>query len=582
MINLFQEYDAVLGRRSGLRRLALLFGISAILQGLTILTLVPVLRGLLDGPGGLPVGWFIVMTCCAVGSLAVFMGATRYSYEVCLQDLFTATTRIGRTVSRLPLGWFHGGTAARVNRAVLGDCDAMSHVPPILLPNIITGLLAPVTVFLGMLFLEWRMALVLLCSLPLLWLINRWGTRTADAATVTERRSDEEINREVLEFAKLQPVLRAAGGDRGLNRVNAAIRANNEAMRAKLSGTAPAMALFSFTAQIAMILALALGAHLMLGDRMDPPLFLALAVFCIRFAEPLGQVRAFLTALSDSRDAIRRIGEIVLAERLPEPAEDSRATPSDWGVSLRDVRFGYGDGPDVLDRVSLDFPEGTITALVGPSGCGKSTILRVIGRFHDVRDGAVTIGGADVRDIGTDALMDNTAMVFQDVYLFEGTVRENVLLGKPDATEAELAHAAQRSRLDDVIAHLPHGWDTEVGEGGGRLSGGERQRVSIARAFLKDAPILLLDEITSSLDGANEAAVTEAIRDLARGRTTILVAHRLSTVVHADKIVVLDAEGRVSDQGTHEELARRSGIYSRFLEDQAAGATWRLTGASEK
>lgn len=217
----------------------------------------------------------------------------------------------------------------------------------------------------------------------------------------------------------------------------------------------------------------------------------------------------------------------------------------------------------MLDGVSLTVPEGKRVAVVGPSGAGKSTLLQLLARFHDVDAGAVRLGGVDVRDIGTEDLMSRVSVVFQDVYLFDGTIEENVRLGRPDADEADVLAAAEAARLDEVVARLPDGWATRVGEGGAVLSGGERQRVSIARAMLKDAPVVLLDEATSGLDPENEQAVQDGLDRLLAGRTVVVVAHRLRTVRETDLIAFLDG-GRIVEQGTHEELLRRGGRYAQF------------------
>ena len=217
------------------------------------------------------------------------------------------------------------------------------------------------------------------------------------------------------------------------------------------------------------------------------------------------------------------------------------------------------------------------TALVGPSGSGKSTIARLVARFWDVDAGSVSVGGVDVRSARIDALMERVAMVFQDVYLFDTTIEENVRIGRPGASAQEIREAAGRAGLAEVVERLPRGWDTRVGEGGSALSGGERQRVAIARAFLKDAPVLLLDEATSALDGANEAAVTRAMEELSAGRTVVVIAHRLSTIRRADRIVVL-VDGAVEATGSHAELYAAGGTYRRFWDDQEAIARWRLVG----
>ncbi|WP_246001504.1 ABC transporter ATP-binding protein [Allorhizocola rhizosphaerae] len=219
----------------------------------------------------------------------------------------------------------------------------------------------------------------------------------------------------------------------------------------------------------------------------------------------------------------------------------------------------------------MTLPEGRLLAVVGPSGAGKSTLLQLLARFHDVDAGAIRIGGADVRAIDTQALMARIAIVFQDVYLFDGTIEDNIRLGRPDATEAEVRAAATAARLDEVIDRLPDGWATDVGEGGALLSGGERQRVSIARALLKNAPIVLLDEVTSALDPVNEAAVHAGIEQLMAGRTVVMVAHRLRNVRNADRIVFLDV-GQIMETGTHDELLRLGGRYAAFWDISMAPA----------
>jgi ATP-binding cassette subfamily B protein len=272
-------------------------------------------------------------------------------------------------------------------------------------------------------------------------------------------------------------------------------------------------------------------------------------------------------------DAIRRVRELLAVPPLPEP--ERPAEPSGADVELRGVRFGYDPGIVVIDGVDARFPQGGLTAIVGPSGSGKSTLLKLIGRFFDVDEGSVLIGGRDVRELGSAGVSRLTAQVFQDVYLFEGTIAENLRLADPDATDAELARVARIARLDEVVERLPDGWDTRVGEAGGTLSGGEKQRVSIARALLKDAPIVLLDEATAALDPVNEAAVADAIGELARDRTVIVVAHRLSTVMAADRILVLE-RGRVTEQGHHAALLEADGTYARFWNERVRARGWQL------
>jgi ATP-binding cassette subfamily B protein IrtB len=305
---------------------------------------------------------------------------------------------------------------------------------------------------------------------------------------------------------------------------------------------------------------LALGAYLAVGGSVGAAEVLAVLVLAARCADPLLALSDLAGRLRAARAELERLDAVLRTPPLPEPARPER--PARHDLTLAGVTFRHGDRT-VLDGVSLTVPEGRRLAVVGPSGAGKTTLLRLLARFSDVDAGAVRLGGVDVRSMRAADLMSRFAMVFQDVYLFDGTIEENVRLGRPDASPAELRAAAAAARLDEVVARLPAGWATPVGEGGALLSGGERQRVSIARALLKDAPVVLLDEVTSALDPANEAAVHAGIDRLLRDRTVVMVAHRLQTVRRADEIAFL-AGGRVVERGSHEELLARGGRYAEY------------------
>jgi len=314
-----------------------------------------------------------------------------------------------------------------------------------------------------------------------------------------------------------------------------------------------------------------------LGGALSVPAAIGLLVVSARFVDPLAQLSEYATALRASADALGRSQSFLATPVLPEPvvpvAPDASAGMS---VVLDDVAFGYADdGPRVLSGVDLVARPGTMTALVGPSGAGKTTILRLIARFWDVTGGSVRIGGVDVRDLGSETVIDQVSIVFQDVYLFEGSIRDNVRQGRPGAGDEEIRRAMAAARVLEIGERLPDGLDTQVGEGGARLSGGERQRVSIARALLKDAPIVLLDEATASVDAENEVALVEAFRALVRDRTVIVIAHRLETIAGADQICFLEA-GRVVERGRHDELLAAEGRYAAFWRAKTRASSWRL------
>jgi ATP-binding cassette subfamily B protein len=328
--------------------------------------------------------------------------------------------------------------------------------------------------------------------------------------------------------------------------------------------------------QVAVIAAIAVGAALALGGSVDVALVVALLVLAVRFVEPLIAVADVGSGLRISRNALERIDDLLRTPVLPEPA--TSAPTGAASVEFDHVAFSYTPGTPVLHDVSFTLQPATMTAVVGPSGSGKTTLTRLAARFYDVDSGAVRVAGADVRDLRTEDLMAQVSLVFQDVYLFAGSVLDTIRLGRPGATDEEVLAAARTARVDDVVATLPDGWHTDVGEGGARLSGGERQRLSIARALLKDAPIVLLDEATSALDPINEAAVLDGLRALTAERTVLVIAHRLQTVMSADEILVLD-DGRIVERGIHDDLLRRDGRYAAFWRSRSRAAGWRLASS---
>jgi ATP-binding cassette, subfamily B, bacterial IrtB/YbtQ len=275
-----------------------------------------------------------------------------------------------------------------------------------------------------------------------------------------------------------------------------------------------------------------------------------------------------------ARNDLRRIIDVLGERPLPEPTA-SPSVPEPGRIELDAVAFGYEPGRPVLRGVSFTVPPRTMTALVGSSGSGKTTVTRLIARFFDVDSGTVRVGGRDVRDQTTDALMAQLSLVFQDVYLFDDTLEANIRLGRPDASDAQVREAARLAGVDEIVERLPQGWATRVGEGGASLSGGERQRVSVARAILKDAPIVLLDEATAALDPENDRFVQNALQTLRERSTLLVIAHRLPTVMAADQILVLD-EGTIVERGAHAELLATGGRYAAFWLERSRARGWRV------
>ncbi|WP_405804139.1 ABC transporter ATP-binding protein [Streptomyces sp. NBC_01187] len=553
----------VLGREYArpMRRTVALISTTAVAEGLSYALLVPVLRALLGSTPGDAWPWLI-----AFGAAVTVYAGLRYSSDLSGFRVGTALLRglyhrLGDHLARLPIGWYGAGRVGEVSAlASHGVLQAMSVIAHLLAP-LIYACVTPLTIVVVMLALNWHMGLAALAAVPVVAAIQTWTGRSTAAGDAERAERDHEATGRVIEYLQAQPVLRAGG--RTVERFRLLDDALREAQRASRRSTLsalPGAVGLTLVVQAMFTVLLALGAYLAIGGDIGVAEVLTILVLAARCADPLLSLSDIGGRLRGARSVLAELDTVLRTEPLPEAPEPVQ--PAGHDLEFESAVFRHGDRT-VIDGVSLCVPEGQRLAVVGPSGAGKSTLLQLLARFYDVDAGTVRVGGVDVRAISTEVLMAQIAIVFQDVYLFDGTIEENVRLGRPDAGEAEVRAAATAARLDEVIERLPGGWAANVGEGGALLSGGERQRVSIARALLKNAPIVLLDEVTSALDPVNEAAVHEGIERLMAGRTVVMVAHRMRTVRRADRVVFLDG-GRTVEEGSHDELLRHGGRYADF------------------
>ena len=557
------------------------FVASAVLQGLTLALMIPFLRALYSRSQFLT-AWLIAVVVMAVSAALVDTIAMHRSYRVSVFEVCdTMIDRVADHVLTLPLGWFSAEREAAVVNATSKEVNTLSHLASMVIPNLCNAFIVPLVMLGATAIVEWPLALIMAAAIvPLVLTWRLMGAATTRANEMEDRTSSAAAGR-LVEFARLQPVLRATGATKtGWAPVQAALEADSASTLDGLRVKGRPGQYFNLIVNVAFALVMAVGLARVSGHRLDVVAYLAIMAVTARTLLPLTKAAMYGSEADNAKVALRAVGDILDARPLSDPEPGQEIEPRGTTIALNDVSFSYDAGRPVLAGVSLSAPQGRVTALVGPSGAGKSTILRLAARFWDVDDGTVTIGGAPVRSMRASTIMGMTSMVFQDVYLFDTTIRENLRIARPEATDAELAEAARRARLDRVIEALPHGWDTQVGPGGLSLSGGERQRVAIARAFVKDAPILLLDEITSALDGENESAITEVVRELSEGRTVIVVAHRLSTVRQADEVVFLEptrAGARVAQRGTPQELAAVPGPFREFIEASTASSRWHIS-----
>ena len=556
------------------------FVASAVLQGLTLALMIPFLRALYSRSQFLT-AWLIAVVVMAVSAALVETIAMHRSYRVSVFEVCdTMIDRVADHVLTLPLGWFSAEREAAVVNATSKEVNTLSHLASMVIPNLCNAFIVPLVMLGATAVVEWPLALIMAAAIvPLVLTWRLMGAATTRANEMEDRTSSAAAGR-LVEFARLQPVLRATGATKtGWAPVRAALEADSASTLDGLRVKGRPGQYFNLIVNVAFALVMAVGLARVSGHRLDVVGYLAIMAVTARTLLPLTKAAMYGSEADNAKVALRAVGDILDARPLSDPEPGQEIEPRGTTIALNDVSFSYDAGRPVLAGVSLSAPQGRVTALVGPSGAGKSTILRLAARFWDVDDGTVTIGGAPVRSMRASTIMGMTSMVFQDVYLFDTTIRENLRIARPEATDAELADAARRARLDRVIEALPHGWDTQVGPGGLSLSGGERQRVAIARAFVKDAPILLLDEITSALDGENESAITEVVRELSEGRTVIVVAHRLSTVRQADEVVFLEptqAGARVAQRGTPQELAAVPGPFREFIEASTTSSRWHI------
>ncbi|ACZ87377.1 ABC transporter ATP-binding protein [Streptosporangium roseum] len=553
-----------------IRRTVALMTTTAIAEGLSYALLVPVLRALFGSEPAAAWPWLI-----AFGAVVAAYAALRYISD--LSGFRVGTTmlrgmyhRLGDHLARLPIGWYNAGRIGQVSALASGGVlQAMSVIAHLLAPSI-SASVTPLTIIVVMLAFNWQLGLAALVAVPVVAAIQLWTARSTAATDAERAERDQEATGRVIEYLQAQPVLRAGGrsGER-FRLLDDSLREVQRVSRRSVLSVLPGAVGLTLTVQAMFTVLLVLGASLALGGNIGAAEVLAILVLAARCADPLLSLADIGSQLRGARSELARLDTVLRTEPLPEAREPIQPVGRD--LEFDSVAFRHG-GRTVIDEVSLSVPEGQRLAVVGPSGAGKSTLLQLLARFYDVDAGAVRVGGADVRAISTEVLMAQIAIVFQEVYLFDGTIEENVRLGRPDAGVAEVRAAATAARLDEVIERLPGGWAANVGEGGTLLSGGERQRVSIARALLKNAPIVLLDEVTSALDPVNEAAVHEGIERLMAGRTVVMVAHRMRTVQRADRIAFLDG-GRIVEEGSHHELLRHGGRYADFWNASLTPAT---------
>ena len=480
---------------------------------------------------------------------------------------------LAETLRRLPLSFFGNRDLSDLTSTMIADCSSLDQMFSHYVPQLFASVFSTLVIGVAMFLCDWRMALAVLWVVPVAILLTAGSKKIQDSfgtKNILNKRAVADYIQEGLETMR---EIRACG------RQEIYMEKLEEKLAAMERGSIHselATGVFVCSAQAFLRLGLAstilTGGVLLAGGELSFLYFLGFLFAAARLYDPLGLVLQNIAATFNAKLQIERMRSI-----LEQPVQEGteKFTPQNFDIVFDHVSFAYREGDGVLDGVSFIARQGEVTALIGPSGGGKSTACKLAARFWDASGGKVTLGGVDVATVDPETLLKYYSMVFQDVVLFRDTVMENIRLGRRGATDEEVIAAAKAARCDAFIRKLPKGYQTMIGENGSTLSGGERQRISIARALLKDAPVILLDEATASLDVENESAVQEALSRLLQGKTVLVIAHRMRTVAGADHIVVLE-NGHVVQQGTPEELMEQGGLYRRMVELQKEASDWKL------
>ena len=518
----------------------------------------------------LALGIMLVSTVLNVWiTLKITMLQTEAGYHTCAQKRI----EIAEHMRYLPMGYFNQNSLGKITSVTTNTLEGLSDVATRVVMMTAQGFLTTGLITILVFLYDWRVGLVLLVGLVFFLLPNTLMRWQVGKVSDDKYQADMDLVAVVLEYSQgIAEVKNYNLVNRSAKKLFKAIEGKSQLDTKMTLVTSPYIALQGTVTKLTGLFMGLFSIYFYLDGSMELLVTIMMIVSGFMIYENLDGVGSFSSLLRIVDLSVDMVNQVLAIQPMDISGQDIE--PKSRRIELRDVSFSYGN-KKIIDQVSLTIPEKTTTALVGPSGSGKTTLCNLIARFWDVDQGSISLDGHDVRDYSYDSLIRNFSFVFQSVYLFEDTIANNIRFGKPEASQEEVIEAAKKAACHDFILSLPDGYDTKIGEGGSSLSGGERQRISIARAIIKDAPIIILDEATANVDPENEEALMQAIQALTRDKTIIMIAHRLKTVEHADQILVLD-QGRIVEQGKHQDLLAKQGIYSKFIQERKTAASWRI------
>ncbi len=497
------------------------------------------------------------------------------SHVAAFNILYGLRTRLAKHLGTLPMGYFTDRSTGSIKKVVGEDVERIELFIAHHIPDLVSSIALPTLIAGVLFFVDWRLALASLAPVPLAFIALSRMTNKAimDKEMKRYHNALENMHSIIVEYVRGMPVIKVFNQTVfSFKRFKGSVDEYRDCTTGWAKRSNWSWTWFNVLLGSSLAFIVPVGIWLYSAGEVTMATFMLFLILGVGMVRPIYKAAFIMSNLVIIKEGVQRIDAVLSEPPLAEPRVP--LVPKDFSVEFRDVSFSYGEG-EVLKDVSFVARKGTVTALVGPSGAGKSTIAQLIPRLWDINKGQILIGDVDVRDIPTSELMDKVSFVFQDTFIFSDTVLENIRMGKESATLADVVEAAKAAQVHDVIAALPQGYRTAIGEGGHHLSGGEKQRISIARAILKDAPIILLDEATAFADPENECKIQEALSALIRDKTAIVIAHRLSTVVDSDQILVVDG-GEIIGRGTHRELLGSQGLYRRMWDAHIAARSWSI------
>lgn len=495
------------------------------------------------------------------------------AYKATYNESAARRISLAEKLRKLPLSFFAKRDLADLTSTIMSDAEVMEHAGSHMIPQYFGSIVSTLIICIGLFFFKWEMALAAVWPVPIALVIVLTSKSVQNHFTRKQKKAQIELNEGVQEFIETSRDLKSNNAeDEYLKGLDEKI----DLLEKRSIGSELGTAMFVVSAQMLLKFGIGtvalVGGTMLIGGSLSLMQFFCFLLVASRLYEPMSSTLINLAAINALQINVDRMNEI---NNTKEQEGSADFEPKGYDIVFDHAGFSYEDEKTVLSDVSFTAKQGEVTALVGPSGGGKTTVSRLAARFWDADKGKVTVGGVDVKTVDPEALLGSFSIVFQDVTLFNNTVMENIRVGKKDATDEEVLKAARLANCDEFVRDLPNGYDTIIGENGSELSGGERQRISIARAFLKDAPIILLDEATASLDVENETKVQSALSRLIKDKTVMVIAHRMRTVAGANKIVVL-SDGTVAEQGAPAELMKSGGVFADMVRLQTEGQNWSI------